>query len=78
MAPRPKRARTSVLSAANEEFDALMQEDATSRIKPHETLWLKDANIVLASDAFLYRVHKGVLAYQSTVFRDMFELPNTG
>ncbi len=77
MAPRPKRTRTSLLSAAIEEFDAAIQEDATSRIKPHETLWHKDGNIVLASDAIMYRVHKGVLANQSTVFRDMFELPNT-
>ncbi len=41
---------------------------------PHDELWYEDGNILLATDAHLYRVHKSVLAKQSTVFKDMFEL----
>lgn len=40
---------------------------------PHDELWYEDGNIQLATDAHLYRVHKSVLAKQSTVFKDMFE-----
>ncbi len=74
-APRPKRARTNTVS---KKVDELMQEDYMSKLKPHETLWHEDGNVVLATDVFLYRVHKGVLANQSTFFKDMFQLPNIG
>ncbi|KLO06111.1 hypothetical protein SCHPADRAFT_946373 [Schizopora paradoxa] len=38
-------------------------------------LWFPDGNIVLATDSRLFCVHKGVLALQSTVFKDMFDFP---
>lgn len=43
----------------------------------HETLWLSDGNVVLATNTYLFRVHKSVLAMRSSVFRDMFGLPST-
>ncbi|KLO08392.1 hypothetical protein SCHPADRAFT_944485 [Schizopora paradoxa] len=43
--------------------------------KPFETLWFPDGNIVLATDTYLFKVHKSMLSSQSSVFRDMFELP---
>ena len=53
----------------------------------HEKLWFSDGNIVLASDytetpeeqgKLLFRVHKSVLAMNSPVFRDMFEVVSDG
>ncbi|KLO06635.1 hypothetical protein SCHPADRAFT_805580, partial [Schizopora paradoxa] len=38
-------------------------------------LWYDDGNIILASDRHLFRVYKGQLAQHSSVFRDMFSLP---
>ena len=53
----------------------------------HEKLWLADGNIVLASDytdtpekqgKLLFRVHQSVLAMNSPVFKDMFEVVSDG
>ena len=43
--------------------------------KPFESLWFPDGNVVLATDAYLFKVHKSMLSSQSSVFRDMFDLP---
>ncbi|KLO20218.1 hypothetical protein SCHPADRAFT_35694 [Schizopora paradoxa] len=46
-----------------------------SPAKRHEFLWLKDGNVVLGTNVYLFKVHKSVLSMHSSVFRDMFELP---
>ena len=74
MSPPPKRARTGDASSETEKMDV---EDL-SKLKKHEKLWFEDGNIVLATDVHLYSVHRGVLAWNSTVFKDMLELPNVG
>ncbi|KLO16690.1 hypothetical protein SCHPADRAFT_937718 [Schizopora paradoxa] len=51
-------------------------EEVTKIPEPHEILWFLDGNVVLATDVYLFKVHKGVLSLQSTVFRDMFDLSN--
>ncbi len=43
--------------------------------KPHDDLWFPDGNVVLETDTYLFKVHRGILSLQSSVFRDMFELP---
>ncbi len=75
MSSRPKRARSST---TNEDVnvDAQANTDGNSKPRPHDVLWFEDGNIVLASDVHLYCVHRGVLAKNSSVFRDMLELPN--
>ncbi|KLO07728.1 hypothetical protein SCHPADRAFT_836207 [Schizopora paradoxa] len=55
-----------------------MDVEDLSKLKQHEKLWFEDGNIVLATDVHLYSVHRGVLALNSTVFKDMLELPNIG
>ncbi|KLO06564.1 hypothetical protein SCHPADRAFT_895329 [Schizopora paradoxa] len=40
----------------------------------HDHLWFGDGNVVLATNALLFRVHKGVLSLHSTVLSDMFAL----
>ncbi|KLO07736.1 hypothetical protein SCHPADRAFT_794142, partial [Schizopora paradoxa] len=42
---------------------------------PHATLWFEDGNIVLSTNVHFYCVHKGILAKQSSVFNDMFHIP---
>ncbi|KLO07727.1 hypothetical protein SCHPADRAFT_894416 [Schizopora paradoxa] len=74
MTPPPKRARTGDTSS---ETIAMEVEDL-SKLKQHEKLWFEDGNIVLATDVHLYCVHRGILALNSTVFKDMLELPNVG
>lgn len=41
---------------------------------PHDILWFPDGNVVLATDAYIFKVFKGILSMHSSVFRDMFEL----
>ncbi|CAA7266000.1 unnamed protein product [Cyclocybe aegerita] len=37
--------------------------------------WLEDGNIILQAENTQYRVHRSILSRQSTVFADMFSLP---
>ena len=53
-----------------------MDVDTESSNSPtlHEKVWYSDGNVVLATDTYLFKVHKDVLSLPSPVFRDMFEL----
>ncbi len=42
---------------------------------PHEVLWLPDGNVILATESFLFKVHKSILSMQSSVFKDMLDPP---
>lgn len=44
--------------------------------KPHDFLWFPDGSVVLATDLYLFKVHKSLLSLHSSVFKDMFEPPN--
>ena len=41
-------------------------------IKRSEEFWLEDGNLVLVARDVAFRVYRGLLAAQSTVFQDMF------
>ena len=45
--------------------------------QPHRVLelWFEDANVIFQAESSLFRVHKGILQARSSVFRDMFALP---
>lgn len=49
------------------------QEDAGG--ERDEEFWENDGNVVLVARNVEFRVYKGVLAYHSPVFADMFSLP---
>ncbi len=81
MSPPSKRQRScSDASVAHEEEKANVADEAMdiSSPEPHGTLWYEDGNIVLATDAYFYRVHKSILAKQSSVFREMFQVSDGG
>ncbi|KLO08404.1 hypothetical protein SCHPADRAFT_859096 [Schizopora paradoxa] len=41
----------------------------------HEALWFSTGDLVLSTNTYLFKVHKEILALQSSVFRDMIEFP---
>ena len=61
-----------------------MDAETPPRPKKRETLWFEDGNIVLVTGALdteeasiAFKVHRGVLARHSEVFRSMFEVPQS-
>ncbi|KLO05404.1 hypothetical protein SCHPADRAFT_727660 [Schizopora paradoxa] len=42
---------------------------------PHESLWFPAGDVILATEWFLFKVHKDILSTQSSVFKDMFDFP---
>ncbi|KLO16675.1 hypothetical protein SCHPADRAFT_822876, partial [Schizopora paradoxa] len=54
----------------------LEQGEPSNLPRPHETLWYSDGSVVLATDLYLFKVHKSLLSRHSSVFNDMFEFPN--
>lgn len=50
-------------------------EDATSNLMRQDDLWFDDGSVVLKVQTTLYRVHRSTLTSHSTVFKDMFGLP---
>jgi hypothetical protein len=53
---------------------SIPQPPPDSRIK-HADLWFCDGSVILQADSTLFRVHKSQLSRRSTVFSDMFTLP---
>lgn len=54
--------------------DEAPSKDYVEIAKAHG-LWFDDGNIVLVAERRPFKVHKGVLAAKSQVFRDMFSIP---
>jgi len=59
-------------SRSNHEFDMNTNENTVI----HSTnFWFKDGSIVLQAETTQFRVHSTMLARHSSVFGDMFEIP---
>ena len=64
----------SALSFVHEREDSQTQVD--SKTSPLELFDVPDANLIIRSSDFVdFRVHKPVLAMASSVFKDIFSLP---
>ncbi|KAI0742463.1 hypothetical protein C8Q80DRAFT_1188524 [Daedaleopsis nitida] len=50
-------------------------DDASAGLRQDEEFWEDDGTIVLVARDVKFRVYKGVLAHHSSVFADMFSLP---
>ena len=64
-----KRPRLSVSDDASTS-DA--NESHPGRIQRHPEFWLDDGNVILVAGDTAFRVYRGLLESQSTVFQDMF------
>ena len=53
----------------------LKGEEDTKKLR--SGLWFSDGNVILEAEGKQFRVHQGVLAKHSTVFKDMFVNTNT-
>jgi len=51
----------------------LVHAQILARLALHDRIRYFGGNIVLATDNFIFRIHKRVLAAHSSVFKDMFE-----
>ncbi|RDB15308.1 hypothetical protein Hypma_004731 [Hypsizygus marmoreus] len=66
--PRPsKRQKTDTTTTATKDDSAL-----PSRSK---NIWIDDGNVILHAEQTLFRVHKSILSRESSVFDDMFKVP---
>ncbi|KAF5374142.1 hypothetical protein D9615_008824 [Tricholomella constricta] len=48
---------------------------AEEELKARSDIWFNDGNIILEAQGKQFRVHRGVLAKHSDVFKDMFDVP---
>ncbi|TCD63693.1 hypothetical protein EIP91_005098 [Steccherinum ochraceum] len=62
---RTKRARSDTEDEGDGEGDYVHSED----------FWYADGNIVLVAQRTAFRIHQGVLARKSSIFEDMFKMP---
>lgn len=60
-------------SATGVSSDALPQEQPPVTRSPD--LWFEDGSVILQAETMIFRVYRGILAAQSSVFRDMFSVP---
>lgn len=68
--PRLKRRRSSSISSASEAFD-----DDLAASTPHPDLWFDDGSIIIIAGSVSFCVHRSNLCTHSTVFADMFGVP---
>jgi len=61
-------------TSLSEHLPAIPEHPPDSRTK-HADLWFCDGSVILQADSTLFRVHKSQLSRRSTVFSDMFTLP---
>jgi hypothetical protein len=68
-----KRARTDIDGEAT--GPSSNSDASTSNMTRHRELWFDDGSVVLHVEQTLFRVHRSTLSTHSTVFSDMFLIP---
>lgn len=66
---------TSAAPSTTSEYSLLMNADEIGRLPRHQDLWFEDGSIVIAGSDISFRLHRGVLARHSGVFKDTFQIP---
>jgi hypothetical protein len=56
---------------------AEMDDPSPGVLERAEELWFKDGNIVLRAEDTVFRLYKGILAANSSVFHTMLDLPQS-
>ena len=70
-----KRTRLSDNAGTTEEAEpASSQRESQSfrDLRHHEEFWFEDGNLILTTQGVGFRVYRGLLASQSSIFADMF------
>lgn len=70
----PKRRRIESDSPHEGEPQAATSSTLTTPVT-RSSLWLDDGNIILQAEDKQFRVHQGYLARLSTIFADVFSMP---
>lgn len=52
-----------------------IQEDAENQLLQRSRFWFDDGNVILQAENTQFRVHRSLLSMQSSVFKDMFSMP---
>ena len=52
-----------------------MKAAAEIAVKRSDTVWYDDGSVVLQAEDTLFRVYRGILQSNASVFKDLFELP---
>ena len=52
-----------------------IQEDAENQLLQRSRFWFDDGNVILQAENTQFRVHRSLLSLQSSVFKDMFSMP---
>ena len=52
-----------------------LRTDTSNAESPHGDPWLDDGNIILQAESTQFRVLRSILSASSSVFRDMFTVP---
>ena len=75
-APTRKRARVEATNESDgSQGSGQPTSSATIDLVKDKEFWFQDGNITLIASGVEFRVYKGVLASHSSVFADMFSLP---
>lgn len=67
-----RRKRTHSQSAADTSGGP---SSGVAELKRHERLWFDDGNTVLVAQQTSFKIHRGVLAIHSDVFKNLFTIP---
>jgi hypothetical protein len=65
-----KKRKASVSTATTNTPESLARN-----LDKSSDFWIDDGNVILQTSTKEYRVHRGILSMHSSVFRDMFNIP---
>ncbi|KAI0056063.1 hypothetical protein BV25DRAFT_1814700 [Artomyces pyxidatus] len=71
--PSPSKSQRRDTILNSEFYSKNSSSQLESPFTKSKDMWLDDSNIVLVCDSIGFRIHRGVLALHSSVFKDMFD-----
>ena len=69
----PSPSRDATTNGSLDDLSDPINLTSTGTPKRHEHFWFEDGNIVLVAQQTAFKVYRGLLVAQSTVFSDMFQ-----
>lgn len=74
--PTQEQAPTKRRRVENEDSNEESKADNSQRLKTRSNeYWFEDGNVILEAENVQFRVHRSMLSLHSTVFADMFRMP---